>query len=280
MSNLLEATRDYNMGRCPDAVMNQHDWVKACLARYEEEDLTPEPGGEWQEAHYPAPKGVGTDVIWLRFEDHQVQGLLQSEEYGRMCFFPHDTRTLLEQGSFVPGWFDLWGLLEKWASEHGKETVKAMNDHPNTRANRDKNALENARKMNEVIHTKKDEQGRSIAAVKAAEAAHAEKDEQGRSLVAMTMNEVIHAEKDDQGRSIAAVRAGVEAGKKAIERQSKRILLTKIGTGEVLEFSSAREAVRALSLNQGSLCSVARGEAKQHRGYTAVYLDEPLQEGN
>ena len=232
--------------------MNQHEWVRACLARYEEEGLTPEPGGGWQKAHYPAPKGMGEDTIWLLHDDHQVQGLLQSEEYGRCCFFACDAKRFLECGPFVQGWFGLQELYNKWFNDL---RVKA------------------AAKMNEVVHAEKDEQGRSIAALKASQAAHTHKDGQGRSLVAMKMNEVIHAEKDEQGRSAAAVKAGIEAGKKATEKYSRPMRVISTSTGEIFEFPSAKEAVRVLSLNQGSLCSVARGVSKQHKGYTAIYLD-------
>ena len=57
-----------------------------------------------------------------------------------------------------------------------------------------------------------------------------------------------------------------------VEKIRKRTLLTNISTGENFEFSSAREACRVLGLGQGKLCEVARGERKQHKGYTAVYL--------
>jgi hypothetical protein len=57
-------------------------------------------------------------------------------------------------------------------------------------------------------------------------------------------------------------------GKKA----SKSVLLTNILTKETLEFPSLSEAARSLGLNRGHLGSVARGEVRQHKGYTAVYL--------
>jgi hypothetical protein len=59
-----------------------------------------------------------------------------------------------------------------------------------------------------------------------------------------------------------------ENGKKT----GKRLLLIKVSSGLSFEFPSASEAARTLGLNLGSLCSVARGEAKQHKGYTAVYV--------
>jgi hypothetical protein len=105
--------------------MNQHEWVQACQARYEEQGLTPEPGGEWQEAHYPTPKCEGgTRTIWLLRSDHQVQGLLQSEEYKCQCFFSGEAKSFLKEGPFVLAWFELWDLYDKWSSHHGREVGK------------------------------------------------------------------------------------------------------------------------------------------------------------
>jgi hypothetical protein len=120
---------------------DQHTWVWACKARYEEQGL--EPGnpedGDWQEAHYPAPKcGGGTETIWLRFEDHQVQGILQSEEYGRMCFFPRDAKSFLDN-HWCQDWFELYSFYEKWAGHNAKVNAPTMNDHENTQKARSAN---------------------------------------------------------------------------------------------------------------------------------------------
>jgi hypothetical protein len=123
--------------------MNQHEWVQRCVEYYKQNDFTPEPGREWQRAHYPAPKGVGEGTIWLMHDHHQVQGILQSEEYGRMCFYPYDAKKSLTEGPFVPGWFELWELYKKWkgenTSEIGRRTVKKLNAHPNTLQNQREN---------------------------------------------------------------------------------------------------------------------------------------------
>ena len=124
--------------------MDQYQFVEERLAFYDEQGLTPEPGGEWQEAHYPDPKGVGDKTVWMTFNDHQQQGLYQSEEHGRCCFYNYDTFRFLTHGPFVPGWFDLWDLYDKWKGEAGREhgprngfkNVKSMNDHINTKRNR------------------------------------------------------------------------------------------------------------------------------------------------
>ena len=102
--------------------MNQHDYVRGCLTFYEEEGLTPEKG--WDEAHYPDPDGQGGETIWLRHGDHQAQGLWQSKEYDRLCFFPGDALRFLTSGPFVPGWFELWDIYDEYKGENGRKSVK------------------------------------------------------------------------------------------------------------------------------------------------------------
>jgi hypothetical protein len=65
---------------------------------------------------------MGTDVIWLRSEDHQVQGLLQSEEYQRPCFYNGDVKAFLDN-NWCPDWFYLYGLYEKWAGYYSRENI-------------------------------------------------------------------------------------------------------------------------------------------------------------
>ena len=118
--------------------MNQHIFVKECLAYYREHGITPEPG--WQKAHYPVPKCLGgTETLWLRFEEHQVQGLLQSEEYGLPCFFNGDVKRMLENTPFRGYWFELWDLYEKWSGVLSRENIKKCNNHPNTKMSQSRN---------------------------------------------------------------------------------------------------------------------------------------------
>ena len=147
--------------------MDQHTFVQERLAHYEEQGLTPEPGGEWQEAHYPHPKGAGDKTVWLLHNDHQVQGLLQSEECGQMCFFSGDVKEFLDN-NWCPDWFELYSLYEKWSSENGKKNVKllinhpsrkewnsrgaeAMNNHPNTKKGRVKGGEKTAQQQSKPV---------------------------------------------------------------------------------------------------------------------------------
>lgn len=120
--------------------MNQHEWVKQCLERYAEEGAYPGDGSRWEKAHYPAPKKLGEETIDLKFDDHQVQGILQSEEYGRLCFWTSDAKRFLLTGPFVDGWFGLWNIWEKWTALNCERNrvVGIMNMTPEERSARAK----------------------------------------------------------------------------------------------------------------------------------------------
>lgn len=59
----------------------------------------------------------------------------------------------------------------------------------------------------EKLHSRRDELGRSIIGVQTMEKVHAEKDEQGRSVVGVANAKRMHAEKNEQGKSVNAVKA-------------------------------------------------------------------------
>jgi hypothetical protein len=128
--------------------MNQHEWVQTCTKKYKEQGLTPgDPGdGNWERAHYPTPECEGgKECIWLLHNDHQVQGVLQSEEYQSICFFSPHVLRFLQTGVFVSEWFYVYDLYQKWSQANGSRlgkvygtrNAKAMNDHPNTKKSRD-----------------------------------------------------------------------------------------------------------------------------------------------
>ena len=77
-------------------------------------------------AHTPVPEHLGgTEWVWLTWEDHQRQGLLQSEDFQCCCFWAGDVRK----------WLDTWPenamefeeLYRKWhldLSRRGHKTSK------------------------------------------------------------------------------------------------------------------------------------------------------------
>jgi hypothetical protein len=101
---------------------DQHEWVRDCQARYEEQGLIPgnPDDGEWEVCHCPKPKWAGgIETIWLLHKDHQVQGLLQSEEYSRCCFYNPDVKSFLDN-SWCQDWFYLYSLYEEWSDYHSR----------------------------------------------------------------------------------------------------------------------------------------------------------------
>ena len=102
--------------------MNQHTFVKNCFAYYEEQGLIPgnPDDGDWEECHYPEPEGIGNKIILLLHNDHQQQGLYQSEEYHRPCFFNWHVKEFLDD-TWCFNWFELYGIYDKWKGYYSKK---------------------------------------------------------------------------------------------------------------------------------------------------------------
>ena len=88
-----------------------------CVARYAREGLDVKEGGVHdghpdQFAHCPYPKGMGDDGHYLTFFDHQHQGLLQSQDVGRRCYFTADA--LLYLNTWPSGFFELYDIYDRF----------------------------------------------------------------------------------------------------------------------------------------------------------------------
>jgi hypothetical protein len=117
-----------------------------------------------------------------------------------------------------------------------------------------------------------------------------DKDPDGKSSQARAKCKILHSQKDNQGKSLVAKKAGIasalarqdlkdEWGRNLVSMSSwmakkqKPIKVTSLVTGEEFIFPSAQTAAKILGLSQPSLSRVARGERKRHKNYTAEYLD-------
>jgi len=90
-----------------------------CLERYAEYGIiVDKTNGVF--AHCPLPKGMGDTGYYLTWEDHQHQGLLQSVDIGKRCFWVGDTKKWLNSLEYFPDdYFKLWDIYEKFISgEH------------------------------------------------------------------------------------------------------------------------------------------------------------------
>jgi hypothetical protein len=108
----------------------------ACRAYYDEQGLiVDETNGEF--AHCPLPRGMGDKGYYLLWEHHQQQGLLQSRDLGKCCFFSGDVKEWLLTCSYWPdNFFELWDIYDEYVSrpkpqevrEKTRQSVKRMWD--------------------------------------------------------------------------------------------------------------------------------------------------------
>lgn len=105
-------------------MLSNEKFALECRRRYAEDGLVVDQrNGEF--AHCPLPKGLGETGYYLLHDDHQWQGLLQSRDVGRRCFWVGDAKQWLLNSSFVEGYFELWDIFEEFISgvhngHHGK----------------------------------------------------------------------------------------------------------------------------------------------------------------
>lgn len=167
--------------------LTQKEFVDTCFAKYRWK-LIPK-GMKFESAHYPVPKCLGgTEAVGMWSCDHTLQGLFQSEELDHPCLDGRsrakDIRNLeLYYPEYLP-------LFYKW----------------------DKIRTSRAGTASCVVkHTKKNKEGKSIAAVEAGVASMSEKDEDGKSVHAQLMNERSW-ELNREARIQGCVKAGLKSG--------------------------------------------------------------------
>jgi hypothetical protein len=158
----------------------QKEFVEGCLQYYSEFGIVagdPEEG-IWEDAHYPIPECLGgTETILLLSEHHYIQGIYQSLEFNKVCFWIGNTKKFLRD-NFCTAWFELSEAYEKVVSRYTKERLR-------------------------LLHIP-DESGKSLHTKKL----HQQKDDQGRSVHTLKAFAKVHIKKDKNGKSVEAVKAG------------------------------------------------------------------------
>ena len=100
----------------------------ACRERYAEDGLVvDESNGEF--AHCPLPKSMGDSGYYLLHDDHQWQGLLQSKDVGRRCYYTYAVKRWLMKANFVDNYFDLWDIFDEFnGGEHHSQKGKQLSE--------------------------------------------------------------------------------------------------------------------------------------------------------
>jgi hypothetical protein len=199
-----------------------------CRAYYNEIGITvDEKNGEF--AHCPYPEGMGETGYYLLHDHHQQQGILQSKDVDKCCFFIGYARQwLLECDPFPDNYFDLWDIYETYSRKHGERIGKEGNQVAHSKRNEEGKSIlgiENGKRLN----AKKNKEGKSVNALKGnmtqrergvgiyslsseelsiiTKKVHEEKTEEGNSSHAVRSGKAAHREKDDRGKSKLAVRS-------------------------------------------------------------------------
>jgi hypothetical protein len=171
-----------------------------CIAKYKAQGLIVDStNGEF--AHCPYPEGMGDSGYYLLHNDHQHQGILQSRDFDRLCFWVgHAKQWLLNCDPLPDNYFELWDIYEQIVSKHSAENGK-------------KSGREGGKKS----HANRNEEGKSIRAVDHMNKLNAEKDVLGRSLNSVKAAEKTNSVKDERGKSAVAVKAITNTNKQLWE---------------------------------------------------------------
>jgi hypothetical protein len=97
------------------------EFALSCLRYYEEQGIVVD-ATNGQFAHCPYPEGMGETGYYLLWEHHQQQGLIQSRDVGKMCFFSGDVKKWLTECDPMPdNYFELWDIYEEFQTKNAKE---------------------------------------------------------------------------------------------------------------------------------------------------------------
>jgi hypothetical protein len=208
-----------------------------CRARYEEQGLiVDQTNGEF--AHCPLPKEMGDKGYYLLWEDHQHQGLLQSKDIGRCCFFVGDAKRWLgEHGDFSEDFSELWDTYWKYSGDLSRKNIGEVHKEKDEEG---KSLL--AVRMGKKVHESKDANGKSLHTLKLHEA----KNEEGKSLVAVKAGNKTHEAKNEEGKSLHALKINAkknEEGKSAGAAKGGKKTSSQIWESTIDGFRSTPSAV-------------------------------------
>jgi hypothetical protein len=194
-------------------MLSNEVFALACRAYYDEIGLVVDASnGEF--AHSPLTRKECDTGYYLLHGHHQHQGLLQSRDLDKCCFYNVHTLTWLRELDYFPAeYFELWDIYEKYASKKSKQNVKKTNLIIHAEKNEEGKSVHSV-EINKKIHAKKNKEGKSEHAVKMGAASVAATTPEQRSERARKGSKATHARKNSEGKSIHASEMGKKGGRK------------------------------------------------------------------
>jgi hypothetical protein len=208
-------------------------FAQACRAYYDEIGLDVDAtNGEF--AHSPLTKKECDTGYYLLHGHHQHQGLLQSKDLNKCCFFASDALTWLKGCDYWPeNYFELWDIYDRYSGDNVRKLHKEKDENGKSLY-----ALE--------LNKEKDENGKSLIAVKGAEKLHEAKDENGKSLQGIENGKRMHEAKDENGKSLVSLKAHEakdENGKSLLGLANAKRLHAQVWESTIDKFRSTAGAV-------------------------------------
>jgi hypothetical protein len=239
----------------------------ACRAYYDEIGLiVDETNGEF--AHCPLTREECDTGYYLLHGHHQHQGLLQSRDLGKCCFFVGHAKKWLEELDYFPdNYFELWDIYEEYTKKHQIEAANKSHMEKDENG-KSKRALDMNKKLHQEkdengkskhsskIHAEKDDEGKSKNAMKAAKKAHTERTRDGKSMLGIKNGKKINEKKDEFGRSINALKGLEKVHAEKNENGKSKNAVKGAATANSQVWESLIDGYR----------STAAGVAKYHRG--------------
>lgn len=102
----------------PELILNQYEFVHQCFARYRNE---PDANAKFEVAHFPKSREMGgTSTIRLTPQDHIVQGILATREFGVPNIYPgafrRDTALLKEHyPEYLSLYWEVYAFCQSYA---------------------------------------------------------------------------------------------------------------------------------------------------------------------
>lgn len=192
-------------------------------------------------AHSPLTREECDTGYYLLHCDHQHQGLLQSKDLDKCCFFLGHAKRWLEKLDYFPkNYFELWDIFERYSGDNLRK-----NHSKKDKSGKSVFALE----LNQKLHQEKDESGKSKHAKKMGRKSMEEKDENGKSKHAQEMSKKAHKEKDEDGKSVLAVKSGKKTHEEKDEN-GKSLHAVKVAKKNHEKRDENGKSVHALEMNK------------------------------
>ena len=206
----------------------------ACRAYYEEQGLiVDERNGQF--AHSPLTQKECDTGYYLLWEHHQQQGLIQSRDLGKCCFFIGHAKKWLQECDYFPDdYFRLWDIYDtysKKAAEHFKE--------PETRE-----------KTNKAAHTPEAKAKRAVTRKTKGLTSQHLRDADVRARAAQTLREFWASDGSIEKREFFRNRRAPRA----------RTIEVEFPNGRIGIYSCVKLASLALGVNPYTICRWMKGE--------------------